>query len=593
MPLISRLHPFQDESLSSYIHRLSKSNYISNHELWRSITLEGVHYPQSSMSQAIDVCPINLIDMKILGQMLLGDTQVIESLTFIPILEKMSISRKVMPSSRCLSGLISEHRRFCSECLKKKNLYKLIWQVKEFNFCPDHNIKLECKCPNHSRPIPILPSNNDLGVCPNCNFELNKCYSKHYIPNDFDYRVFTDWSFLLDISKPPIVDINGFSAQQNLALRILFACKNSDLSKNEIITIKGIYQVARETKFTQTFIHLKNILYFTRKNNMSLEDFITCQIPNDFIDNIFKRPILLKNNYHCIAPWCKNYLKAGNLKRTTTSVKHLSSGQTLGYYMYCPCCGAEYAIDNTTKELKERGYFISLAWDKIKNSLGTGLSLDKLATLFSTTEDKVKRCIIFLSANSLINKKNLHIELPKEHDLRIEEKIIELINLGWGSKKIRASLDLSYNYFLYYWFLPQIRIAYINRHTSRPYKINNENNLSSKLDEAIKYLIENNSLITVKSICGMLNTCPETLRNWSLLDKIQKAKNEQAEIIRNNQSNLYIDSSKKYILQQNLSGIHVYSNQLYLHLGKKRTVIVRTMPEVTRKIADLLKNQSV
>lgn len=575
------------------MHRLAKCNYISNHELWRSITPTGVHYPQTSMSLAIDVCPINLIDMKKLGQMLLSDTQVLESLTFIPLFEKMSISRETMPSSRCLSGLISEHRRFCSECLKKKNLYKLIWQVKELNFCPEHNIKLECKCPNCSRPIPILPSNNDLGVCPHCNYELTKSFSQPYILTDFDYRVFTDWSFLLDNSKSSTVGINGLSAQQNLALRILFSCKNSDLSENEIITLKGIYQVARETKSTQTFIHLKNILYFARKNNMSLEDFFTCQIPNDFINNIYKRPILLKNNYHCIAPWCKNYLKSGNLKRTTTSVKHLSSGQTLGYYMYCPCCGAEYAIDNTTKELKERGYFISLAWDKIKNSLGTGLSLDKLATLFSTTEDKVKRCIIFLSANSLINKKNLHIELPKEHDLRIEEKIIELINLGWGSKKIRASLDLSHNSFLYYWFLPQSRIVYINRHILRPDKIKNDNKLSNKLDHAIKYLIENNSLITVKSICNILNTCPETLRHWGLLDKIQKAKNAQAEITRKHQSDLYIDSSKKYILQQNLSGVHVYSDELYLHLGKKRTVIVRTMPEVTRKIADLLKNQSV
>lgn len=575
------------------MHRLAKCNYISNHELWRSITPTGVHYPQSSMSSAIDVCPINLIDIKKLGQMLLSDTQVLESLTFIPLLEKMIIPRETMPSTRCLSGLISVYRRFCPECLKKKNLYKLIWQVNELNFCPEHNVKLECKCSNCSKPISILPSNSDLGVCPNCNFELNKCYSKHYIPNDFDHRVFTDWSFLLDILKPPIVDINGLSAQQNLALRILLACKNSDLSENEIITLKGNYQVARETKSTQTFIHLKNILYFARKNNMSLEDFFTCQIPNDFIDNIFKRNILLKNNYLCIAPWCKNYLKTGNLKRTTTSVKHLSSGQTLGYYMYCPCCGVEYAIDNTTKELKERGYFISLAWDKIKNSLDSGLSLDKLATLFSTTEDKVKRCIIFLSANSLINKKNLQIELPKEHDLRIEEKIIELINLGWGSKKIRATLGLNQNSFLYYWFLPQIRIAHINRHILRPDKIKNDNKLSNELDHAIKYLIENNSLITVKSICSILNTCPETLRNWSLLDKIQKAKNAQAEIICKNQSALYIDSSKKYILQQNLSGIHVYSDELYLHLGKKRTVIVRTMPEVTRKIADLLKNQSV
>lgn len=593
MQLIIRPQAFQDESLSSYMHRLAKFNYISNHELWRSITPKGVHYPQTSMSSFIDVCPINLIDIKKFGQMLLSDTQTLESHTFIPVLEKMNISRETIPSTRCLSGLISEHRRFCPECLKKNNLYKLIWQVKELNFCPEHNVKLEGKCPNCSKPVPILPNNSTLGECPQCNFELFKCYSEHYEANDFDYRVLNDWSYLLDCSKAKISDINGLSIQQNLAIRTLFICKNSDLSRNELTTSKGIYQIARESKSTQTFLHFKTALYFSRLSNTPLEEFFTSMIPNDFIESIFKKPSLLKNSYYCIAPWCKNYLRAGKLETTTTSTKHLSSEYTLNYYMYCPCCGTEYAIDKKSKEIKERGYFISVAWNKIKNSLGSGLSLDKLTALFSTTEDKVRRCIIFLSANSLINNQNLQIDLPKEHDNHIKEKIIEFINLGWGSKKIRATLGLNQNSFLYYWFLPQIRIAYINRHVLRPDKIKNENNLPSELDHAIKYLIEKNSLITVKSICSILNTCPETLRNWSLLDKIQKAKNVQAEIIRKNQSALYIDSSKKYIIQQNLSGIHVYSDDLYLHLGKKRNVIVRTMPDVTRKIADLLKNQSV
>jgi hypothetical protein len=183
--------------------------------------------------------------------------------------------------------------------------------------------------------------------------------------------------------------------------------------------------------------------------------------------------------------------------------------------------------------------------------------------------------------------------LPKKHDHHIKEKIIELINLGLLSKKIRATLGMSYNSFLYYWFMPQIRIAYINRHISRPDKCKNENILSQKVDTTIKYLIDNNIKITVKSICKILNICPETLRNWNLLDKIKKVKTTQAEIIQKNQSNLYIDSSRNYIIQQNHSGNHVYSDELYLYLGKKRTVIVRTMPDVTKKITELLKSQLI
>lgn len=592
LSLIYRPTPKEGESLSSYMHRVAKSNFISNHELWRSITPEGVHYPQSSMSSGIDVCPINLIDIKKFENMLLNSFQPLELLTFIPVLEKMGINKSSMSRSRSLSGLISENRRFCPECLKADSYYKLIWQVKEVNFCFEHNVMLQNKCPNCGKNMPILPSDSLIGKCSYCNYELSESNSEEYVPTDTDPRIMDDWLYLLNASAPCMNVIEHFSNQQNLALRVLHACTDIKLSKRELIALKGIYQIARESKSNQSSLHLKNTLYFSRLSKVSLEKLLTTKIPDDFIDNILIKPMMLKNYYHCIAPWCKNYLRSGRLERTATSTKHLSSGQTLNYYLYCPCCGTEYAI-NENKELGERGYFIDLAWNKVKNSLNNDMSLSQLAELFDSTEDKIKRCIIFLSANSLISKNNLQIKLPKVHDNSLKEKIIELVNNGILGKKIKSSLGLSYNSFLYYWFLPEIQIAYINRHISRPDKRKCENTLSNELDAAINHLVKNNINISVKSVCKVLNISSETLRNWNLLDVIQKAKNKLIATNMKKIKEMYLIESEHYIKRQNLSGNHVYSDQLYLHLGKKRTVIVRTMPEVTRKISNLLKNQSV
>lgn len=584
--------PLNGESLSSYMHRLAKANYISNHELWRHITPEGVHYPQTSMSSNIDVCPVNLMNMNKLENMLMYNSRSLDPLTFIPVLQKMDMSREEMPASRSLSGLISKYRKFCPECLKTDNYYKLIWQVNELKFCPKHNIKLESKCQNCNKQIPILPSKSFLGECPYCNNDLRNLQSCHYKATELDFKIFNDWDYLLDNSKSSVEEIENLKAQQNLAVRIIFVSKDIALTKNETTTMKGIYQIARESKSSQTFLNLESILYFSRRTNTPLGELFTVQIPVPFVEDIFKKSALFLDSYFCMAPWCKNYLISGKLKRTSTSTKHLTSGDTQNYYMFCPCCGTEYAIDRN-KKLQERGYFISLAWNKVRNNIKKISTLTELAILLNTTEDKIKRSIIFLSANSLADRENILIEIPEKHNPNIAEKIKHQLKNGISSKQIRSNLKLNYNSFLYYWYHPEIRLEYLCHHDLRPYKCKDKSILSNQVELAIKSLIENNIDISVKKVCNVLKICPETLRNWNLLNKIQQAKKEQVASNSYHKKEWYVENAKKYIYDQNIAGIHVYSDKLYLELGNRRNVIVRTMPDVTKNISILLKNQTI
>lgn len=172
LPFIYRPAITIGESLSSYIHRTSKENYVSVHELWRLIAREGAHYPQASISSNIDIYPYNLIDINQLADLLNTNSAGLDALTFIPVYENLGIAKDYIPNSRALSGSISTYRRYCPECLRYNKFYKLIWQVNELQYCSEHNTVLLNKCYNCNKSIPILPNVNELGICPYCNFNL-------------------------------------------------------------------------------------------------------------------------------------------------------------------------------------------------------------------------------------------------------------------------------------------------------------------------------------------------------------------------------------------------------------------------------------
>jgi len=71
--------------------------------------------------------------------------------------------------------------------------------------------------------------------------------------------------------------------------------------------------------------------------------------------------------------------------------------------MYCECCGTKYCRDSSHASLLERGYFINFAWERVNPLLCIDTSLSSLSEKLNSPEDKVKRAIIFLATNKLID----------------------------------------------------------------------------------------------------------------------------------------------------------------------------------------------
>nr|WP_113758926.1 TniQ family protein [Brevibacillus laterosporus] len=59
-----RLRPFEGESLSSYLRRISKANGINFLSFWNFLKTERNHYAQYDDITLLDFCPLNIINIE-------------------------------------------------------------------------------------------------------------------------------------------------------------------------------------------------------------------------------------------------------------------------------------------------------------------------------------------------------------------------------------------------------------------------------------------------------------------------------------------------------------------------------------------------
>lgn len=585
MNLLFPKKPLAEESLSSYIQRAANSNYASSHDLWRLCSLEGAHYPQATLSSVIDVFPDKSLNIETLSILVGESLDSLRNMTFIPAHNKFGISNEKVGSSRVLSDMLQKSRCYCPLCIAENHYYKLMWQVKEVSFCKKHNILLQSRCSKCGKCIPIIPVSSEMGTCPYCHSQLSQSPVIYHEITCYDARDHEDWSYLLSSTEPILAPIESLSSEQNIAMRLLYVaethCESLDQADHD--KLPTIQQIARDTRATQTFIHISTILNILRESDISLREFFTMDIPNLFVEKIHQSKKQLITNYSCIAPWCNSYQNRGELYQTSTSVRERISGENLKYYMYCRHCGLEYALTKNN-DLLERGTFIDFAWSIVLPELHKGHSFVELSRKLDCTQDKLKRAIIFLAANGLIDPEMVPIQIPFKHDPEVVSKIKHYVNNGIPSKKIRLLLKMNYNDFLYYWLSAEIRVTNIEKALSRPGKSTNKDDVHIRLDEVVCKLMDQNCTITVKKICHQLNVCPETLRHKKLLTNIRESKAKQKKLREDLNKVQVIEKTDTILRIAREQHSQLSSEMVYKELGVCRNVLVRNHPELTEYI---------
>ncbi|MTI80833.1 MAG: TniQ family protein [Firmicutes bacterium] len=600
---LTKIKPVEGESLTSYMQRTAKANYITAHELWRFFTPIEKRYPQTSMSWLIDYVPSTLIDLDKMSEYLNLTQDELVRMSFKVVLNKFyppnSNDRK-LSSSRILSGLLEQQsRRYCPECLKDNCIYKLLWQVKEIKYCDKHNIKLKSICPKCNKKIPLMDVNSKVGTCSKCGtlFSANYLYDKSKL-NNHDYRCIDDWSYFFSEGCSLIDLSNEVGYKQQIPLKLLYIVNDFQTELNmDNIYNKGLdkslqqllLQTARHTRSKDQCLSIKVLLEIVRSLSIGFTDFAEIKVPLSFKESVY-RNVTLKEKYSCVAPWCNSYNAPGSLKRTSTSVKSLEDGRKFKYYLYCQDCSTQYAIDYYTNILVERGYFIELAWDKVKQLLNGEHTLAKISSILGETKDRVKRSIIFLATNNLVDRKNVCIHVPESDE---EIKVLTLINRikkeSGSIKNIWRELGWNYNEFLYYWFKPEVQLVYINRKIANPQKRVDKSIMHKKVIKILTNYLEIDSTITIENIAKELSVCHETLRRHGTLPIIKEFKEGQKKARFNREKQVLLSEIKNIYECLSRRGHSITSTKIYEELGQSRNAIYKRHPEVTNFVTKLVK----
>lgn len=287
-PFLFRTTPSKYETISSYIQKVAENNFIMPSDIWRVFSKKPYSYQQTCISVKLDVNPSEVFDVQKFEQSLFLNNGTIESMSLLSkINDKIPLSQQ--NRSNCttlLNKFFITSRRYCPICLREKDEYKLMWQIKGVNYCSIHHTKLENLCYKCNKKIFFMGRYSRIGFCPSCEMELNTKYSDSYFPDKKEMLLHEIWNYILDKDSPRLKVIDGLSNSETIAIKLLYLLKNLNYNSDKTQLIN----LVRKKSYTSE-LEFHYILNLLLKTNTNFTDFIALDIPSAFINNIYNRNI--------------------------------------------------------------------------------------------------------------------------------------------------------------------------------------------------------------------------------------------------------------------------------------------------------------
>nr|WP_181460911.1 TniQ family protein [Brevibacillus laterosporus] len=578
-----RSRPFKDESLSSYLRRISKANGINFLSFWNYLKTERNHYAQYDDITLLDYCPLNIINIEKLSNAIRREPRELLSLSLFNLLQRFAVGTEI-ERSRFTSGMLRETLHFCPACLKDKPYHRLLWRIKGMEACITHCRLLHDKCPHCAKVIKY----RDVCVhdkCPYCDLDLSRVlHSPSERDIDWDQQSWWrhSWTQLLNYSDHKI-------PPQNVALRMLYLINNRQVifdKKRTMSNIQGVnklptlLQHAGDSLKQKRTLHIFYILEVLWENHLDIDDFLNMELPQPFIDSVLTPARLKKEKLSCQAPWCENVGVEDSLIQTGTSFKRKKSGQVLSYYLACIDCGCEYAI-NARGELQERTYFID-AYHLIKSNFCEGEHITSISEKTGLSLDKLKRCIAYFCTRGI--KFCVYETDTIQINLQELEPLITAIKKNVPLKSIQKwDCWTNYVHFLVYRFHKRVMKELLMQTRNRPKRSNAEQNID-KVKSVVKEMYDQETTITLGAVAEQIGVSVNTIRNWGCCPYIRKMKKNQIEERVFMEKERIYGFVEEYLMKR--SQTRVFSSQLYNDLQKRRNLLWRIAPELTAFIEE-------
>ncbi|MBB6023594.1 hypothetical protein HNR77_004695 [Paenibacillus sp. JGP012] len=563
-----KVRPQEEESLSSFIIRVARSNGAGIHWFMNNYRSSNSDHIKTSDISRLDFYPNNVLNIELVEQHLCLEKGSLRELSFQNILMKFKGEGKP-ESSRFMKGVIRKYLHYCPACLSEGDYYSLLWRIETVHFCFKHRTHLISLCNSCNRPI-NYNSIRQIGCCPYCESKLaredrdSKVIDLNSLSEEFRIR---------DILKE-LLSTKPFNFDsKDIAMRILYVSSKDEVSNDfyERIGIQKSYllQFARNSMNYKRSIHLDTIIRFLCEANLSFEEFIRIDVPKKYEDKILDADKPRNSNeYYCEAPWCSFYLQAGSLEFTGTSTK-IKGDRKLECYMYCSECGCQYEIYEDS--LLERSYFIK-GYLSIKAEDISQLSLREMCSITGLTVSQNKRLLAYLTCRGLIG------DYSYIYDDQLVVRFVNALKAGVRiSNIIKWTSWKNEGHYLTYRYHARVMQALNMKKKSQPER-KSKNGVEHTLSEICWSLIQSEVKITNHEIYNALGITVQTLRKWGFHEYIKDMKYKQKMLQRRKRIEDWMGRIEKFFREEWKNDMEM--KVIYERLNLSQSYLCGFAPEV-------------
>ncbi|WNQ09684.1 TniQ family protein [Paenibacillus aurantius] len=144
-----RPRPEPDESISSFLIRVSQSNQIQPQFIYKLLSI----YDDSSISSYfLDTIEISKKDLSLLENLVCYEEEILKKMFIFPF-DKSGNEYIYFDANVNISSICTKKLKVCSYCLKENNYFRKIWSLINLTSCPVHSSMLIDDCQQCLKPI--------------------------------------------------------------------------------------------------------------------------------------------------------------------------------------------------------------------------------------------------------------------------------------------------------------------------------------------------------------------------------------------------------------------------------------------------------